>query len=67
VSSHNNSSTIPKESIQIVTDEEPKTLDSLFKKTISQPPIYYLPLSEEEVLILIILGTRKEKKKMIDK
>ena len=32
--------------------EEPiKTLDILFKKTSTKPHIYYLPLSEEEVII----------------
>jgi hypothetical protein len=31
-------------------EEEPvKTLDSLFKKTMTKPHIYFLPLTEEEV------------------
>jgi len=32
-----------------VTNEEPKTLKTLFKKTVAKPSLYYLPLSEEEV------------------
>jgi hypothetical protein len=32
-----------------VIEEPIKTLDSLFKKTLTKPHLYYLPLSEEEV------------------
>ena len=31
-------------------DEPIKTLDSLFKKTVTKPYIYYLPLSDDEVI-----------------
>jgi hypothetical protein len=30
--------------------EQVKTLESLFKKTITKPHIYYLPLTEQEVI-----------------
>lgn len=44
--------------VEIVNNsiEEPiKTLDSLFKKTLTKPHIYYLPLTEEEVKIFIMI------------
>ncbi len=42
--------------------EEPiKTLDNLFKKTFTKPHIYYLPLSEEEVIIIKYRLKRKRK------
>lgn len=37
-----------------IKDDEPKTLESFFKKTSTKPHIYYLPLTEEEVLIILI-------------
>lgn len=42
---------IPKDLIILEKKEEPvKTLDNLFKKTTTLPHIYYLPLTEEEVI-----------------
>ena len=32
-----------------IVEEPIKTLDSLFKKTLTKPHIYYLPLTDEEV------------------
>jgi len=29
--------------------EQPKTLEDLFKKTVTKPHLYYLPLSDEQV------------------
>jgi len=34
---------------EIIPEEPIKTLDNLFKKTLTKPHIYYLPLSDEEV------------------
>ena len=34
-----------------------KFLDDLFKKTVATPCLYYLPLSNEQVILMIILTT----------